>query len=63
MTDTDDFLADMDKQIEWFCDRIMEPVPHNPQDQDKLFERMVTVGWVRQVEIDTYKTLTREDDE
>lgn len=61
MTDTSEFLRDMEQQITWFCDRIMEPVPINPNDVDKIFARMVNTGWIRQVEVDTYKELTKED--
>lgn len=61
--DTDDFIKDFEQQMEWFCDKIGEPVPHHPKDKDRIYERMATVGWVRQVEVDTYKELTKEPDE
>jgi hypothetical protein len=60
--DTDDFIKDFEQQVEWFCNRIMEPVPKHPNDKEKIFKRMVDVGWVRSVEVDTYKDLTKEDD-
>ena len=47
--------------MEWFCDKIVEPVPHSNQDKDKIFQRMVTLGWIRQSEVDTYKELTKND--
>ena len=61
--DTDDFIKDFDQQIEWFCDKIMEPVPKNPQDMEKIFDRMTQVGWVRRSEVETYKELTKPDDD
>ena len=63
MTDTDDFIKDFEQQVQWFCERIMEPVPKHPDDQDKIFKRMSQVGWVRQSEIDTYKELTKPEDD
>ena len=61
--DNKEFIKDIEQQLEWFCNKITEPVPINPKDQDKIFERMVQVGWIRQVEVDTYKEMTRNDDE
>ena len=61
--DTDDFIKEFEQQVEWFCNRIMEPVPKHPADQDKVYGRMVQVGWVRQSEVETYKELTKSDDD
>lgn len=60
--DTDDLIKDFEQQVEWFCDRIMEPVPHNPIDKEKIFRRMIDTGWLRQVEVDTYNQLTKPDE-
>lgn len=60
--DNDEFLKEIDQQIEWFCDRTMQPVPHHPEDVQNVFSRMVQVGWIRQSEYDMYKELTKEDD-
>lgn len=60
--DTDDFIKDFEQQVEWFCDRIMEPIPINPNDKEKVFKRMVDTGWVRKSEVETYKDLTKKDD-
>ena len=60
MTDIDDLIKEVEQNIEWFCDKIVEPVPHSKQDQDKIFSRMISLGWIRQTEVDTYKELTKE---
>jgi hypothetical protein len=54
-------IKEIDQNVEWFCDRIMEPVPHNKQDKEKIFQRMITLGWLRSSEVETYKELTKED--
>ena len=61
--DTDDFIKEFEQQVEWFCDRIMEPLPKDPRDKEKIYERMTQVGWVRPVEVETYKELTTKEDE
>ena len=61
MTDIDDLIKEVEQSVEWFCDKIVEPVPHSKQDKDKVFQRMVTLGWIRQSEVDTYNELTKED--
>lgn len=59
--DIDDFIKEVDQSIEWFCDKVVEPVPLNEQDKDKIMQRMITLGWLRQSEYETYKVATRED--
>lgn len=59
--DIDDFVAEVDKNIEWFCDKVIEPVPLTKQDKEKIMKRMVQLGWLRESEIETYKMATRED--
>lgn len=59
--DVDDIVRDIDQQVEWFCDKIVEPVPIHPKDKDKIFERMKQLGWIRESEIETYRLLTKED--
>ena len=59
--DVDDFIKEIDQQVEWFCDKIVEPVPLHPKDKERIFERMQQLGWLRKSEIETYKVLTRED--
>jgi poly-beta-hydroxyalkanoate depolymerase len=61
MTDIDDMIKEIDQNIEWFCDKIVEPVPYNKQDKDKVMQRMINLGWLRQSEYETYKELTKED--
>lgn len=63
MTDTDDFIREFEQQLEWFCDRLMEPVPINPDDKEKIFGRMIQTGWLRQSEVETYKELTKDPDD
>lgn len=60
--DIDDFVKDFEQQVEWFCDRIVEPVPIHPKDKDKIYKRMIDTGWVRQIEVDTYLDLTKVDE-
>ena len=59
--DIDDFIKEVDQSIEWFCDKVVEPVPLNEQDKDKIMKRMISLGWLRQSEYETYKVATRED--
>lgn len=58
---TEEFVKEVEQNMEWFCDRITEPVPLHPKDREKIFQRMLTLGWIRQSEIDTYNELTKED--
>ncbi len=59
--DIDDFVAEVDKNIEWFCDKVVEPVPLTKQDKEKIMRRMINLGWLRESELETYKVATRED--
>jgi len=59
--DLDDIVKEVDQQIEWFCDKVIEPYPIHRKDKEKIFERMKTLGWIRQSEIDTYNEITKED--
>lgn len=59
--DIDDFVAEIDQNIEWFCDKVIEPVPLTKQDKEKVMQRMVQLGWLRESELETYKVATRED--
>ena len=59
--DVDDMIAEINQNIEWFCDKVIEPVPHNKQDKDKVMQRMINLGWLRQSEYETYKELTKDD--
>jgi hypothetical protein len=61
MTDIDDVISEIDKNIEWFCDKIVEPIPHSKDDKDKIMKRMIILGWLRQSEYETYKEITKED--
>lgn len=59
--DMDDMIKEIDQNIEWFCEKIVEPVPINPQDKEKIMKRMIGLGWLRQSEYETYKEFTKED--
>ena len=59
--DIDDIVKEIDQQMEWFCDKVMEPIPLTPEDKDKIFNRMKNLGWIRESEIETYKVLTKKD--
>jgi hypothetical protein len=59
--DLDDIVKDVEQTLEWFCDRIVEPVPLNKQDKEKMFTRMINLGWIRQSEVETYNEITKDD--
>lgn len=59
--DLDDFVKEVDQNIEWFCDKIVEPVPINAQDKEKIMRRMIALGWLRESEFETYKMATQDD--
>jgi hypothetical protein len=59
--DIDDFVKEVDQSVEWFCDKIVEPIPLDKQSKEKIMQRMVNLGWLRQVELDTYNEITKED--
>lgn len=59
--DIDDFVKEIDQNIEWFCDKVVEPVPLTKQDKEKIMKRMIQLGWLRESELETYKVATRED--
>ena len=59
--DIDDFVKEIDQNIEWFCDKVVEPVPTDRQSKDKIMKRMITLGWIRQSEYETYNEVTKED--
>ena len=61
MMDIDDMIKEIDQNIEWFCDKVVEPVPINPDDKEKVMKRMITLGWLRQSEYETYKEITKDD--
>ena len=59
--DIDDFVKEVEQNIEWFCDKVVEPVPLNRQDKQKVMQRMINLGWLRQSEFETYNEATKED--
>ena len=59
--DMDDFVKEVDQNIEWFCDRIVEPVPIDKQSKEKIMRRMINLGWLRESEFETYQEITKED--
>jgi hypothetical protein len=59
--DIDDFVKEIDQNIEWFCDKVVEPVPLTKDDKEKIMRRMINLGWLRESELETYKVATRED--
>lgn len=59
--DIDDFVKEVDQNIEWFCDKIVEPYPIDEPSKEKILDRMRTLGWIRQSEIDTYKEIIKKD--
>ncbi len=59
--DIDDIIQEIDQNIEWFCDKIVEPVPVDKQSKDKIMKRMINLGWLRQSEYETYIEATKED--
>jgi len=61
MTDLDDIVREIDQNIEWFCDKVVEPIPLDEQSKDRVMKRMINLGWLRQSEYETYKEITKED--
>lgn len=61
MIDLDDIVKEIDQNIEWFCDKVVEPVPVDEHSKDKVMKRMINLGWLRQSEYETYKEITKED--
>mgnify|MGYP003352841984 CR=1 FL=1 len=59
--DVDDMVREIEQTLEWFCDRVVEPVPIDKQSKEKVFARMVNLGWLRQSEVETYNEITKED--
>jgi hypothetical protein len=59
--DMDDFVKEVDQNIEWFCNRIVEPVPIDKQSKEKIMRRMINLGWLRESEFETYQEITKED--
>jgi hypothetical protein len=59
--DIDDMVKEIDQNIEWFCDKVVEPVPVDKQSKDKVMKRMISLGWLRQSEYETYNEVTKED--
>lgn len=63
MKTVDPFVARIEQDLSWFCDKIIEPVPIHPEDREEVFRRMIMLGWLRQSEYETYKELTKEPDD
>ena len=59
--DLEDFVKEVDQNIEWFCDRIVEPIPVDKQSKEKIMRRMINLGWLRESEYETYQEITKED--
>lgn len=59
--DTDDIVREIDQNVEWFCNRIMEPIPIDKQSKEKIMRRMINLGWLRESEYETYQEITKED--
>lgn len=59
--DLDDIVREIDQNIEWFCDKIVEPYPVDMQSKDKIMQRMINLGWLRQAEYETYIEATKKD--
>jgi hypothetical protein len=39
----------------------VEPFPVDKQSKDKIMQRMISLGWLRQSEYETYNEATKED--
>jgi hypothetical protein len=59
--DIDDMVKEIDQNIEWFCDKVVEPLPIDKKSKDKVMKRMISLGWLRQSEYETYNEATKED--
>lgn len=58
--DLDDIVKEVDQNIEWFCEKIIEPVPTDKKSKENVMKRMVNLGWLRQSEVDTYNEITKD---
>ena len=58
---TNELVNEVDQNIEWFCNKVIIPVPLNDKDKDKVMKRMMNLGWLRQSEYDLYKEITKKD--
>lgn len=61
--DIDDLVKEFEQQVEWFCDRLMEPLPFHPEDKKRIYQKMINTGWIRQSEVDTYEQLVNPKDD
>ena len=59
--DVDDIVREVEQTVEWFCDKVVEPVPLDRQSKQKIMDRMVNLGWLRQSEVEIYNEITKED--
>ena len=44
MMDIDDVVKEIDQNIEWFCNKVVEPVPIDKQSKEKVMKRMINLG-------------------
>lgn len=63
MSDTDTLIERVEQDLAWFCDKIIEPIPLHPKDREKIFKRMIQLGWLRESEYQTYLELVKKDDD
>lgn len=57
----DDFVKEIDENVKWFCDKVIEPIPTDMESKKRVMTRMVQLGWLRQSEFETYVDVTSED--
>lgn len=62
MSDAEDFLKYIEENLEWFCDKVVEPIPIHPQDKEKMMQRMINLGWLRKSELETYQALVADEE-
>lgn len=55
-------VEEVEQTMKWFCQKVVEPFPLEEAAKDKIMKRMITLGWLRQSEYETYKELTKKDD-
>ena len=56
-------VEDVEQSIKWFCDMTVEPEPLDAESKDKILQRMMNIGWLRRSEYETYKQLTKPEDD
>lgn len=58
-----DIVEEVDFYLEWFCKKTFEDIPTEEKPKDRILQRMINLGWLRQSEYELYKELTKPKDD